>query len=319
MSQRAPMRCADAEPYLSPFVDDELAEPLREQVATHLATCAACTRKVARYRETKRLLGSLPSTAPAPDLFDRIIAAIPERYPEPAARESLNGEAHDFSLRRKLSALDQPSFDEARLTLFSNRRTLVTRLLPLVAALLLITLGSLTFARLSFMFGRPVATTSTPVVGGAAEATQEKVAKLHTLLGFTPVVPKYFPQDAALLDASAGSSNLGAYLDVTWGLPNLAFQVHMRETQGGAVPGYILAPANPDLSWQLIGDQPWRPMVRSGVENNTAIGQINSGLSIAMDMNVSSSADQYQSALRVLRQLSLDRIGVSANSNHVYE
>jgi hypothetical protein len=305
MSQRVPMRCADAEPYLSPFVDDELAKPLREHVAAHLATCAACTHKVEHYRETKRLLGSLPRTMPSPDVFDRIIAAIPERYPEPAAREPLSGEVRHFSLRRKLSALEQPAFDDARVTPFSGRRTLVTRLLPLVAALLLITLGLLTFARFTFMFGHPVASTSTPVVGQAYEATLEKASHLKTQLGFTPVVPQYFPQEAALLDASAGSSNLGAYLDVTWGFANLGFQVHMREALGGAVPGYTLAAADPDLSWQLIGYQPWRPLVRNGAEHTTAVGQIGSNRSIAMDVNVTHSDQSYESAMAVLRQLTL--------------
>jgi hypothetical protein len=299
------MRCADAEPYLSPFVDDELAEPLREQVAAHVAACAACARKVERYRETKRLLGSLPRTMPSPDVFDRIIAAIPERYPEPAARESLSGEVRDFSLRRKLSALEQPAFDDARARPFSSRRTLVTRLLPLVAALLLITIGLLTFGRFSSMFGHPVASMSTPVVGQAYEATQEKVAHLKTQLGFTPVVPQYFPQSAALLDANVNTSNLVPYLDMTWGFANPGYQVHMREALGSAVPGYTLAPADPDLSWQLIGHQPWRPLLNVGAKHTTAVGQTSSDVSIAMEVNVSRSDQTYESAMAVLRQLTL--------------
>lgn len=305
MSQHPPMRCADVAPYLSPFVDGELAAPLRDAVAAHIAGCAACARKVERYRETKRLLGSLPRTTPSPEVFDRIIAAIPERYPEPAARESLGGEARDFSLRRKLSALEQPSFDDERVVTLPSRRTVVTRILPVVAALLLVTLGLLTFGRFS-MFGQSPAHTSTPVVGQAYETTQARVAKLRGQLGFTPVLPQTYPPEATLLDASVGSTGLGSYLDTTWGFGNAGYKVHMREAVGNGVwPGYAPGQTDPDLSWQLIGFQPWRPLVLQGATHTTAVGQNRGVLSIAMDVDVNQSSSRFQDALKVLRQLSL--------------
>ena len=38
MSDNETLDCAAVTPYLSPFADGELAEPLRSQVAAHIAT-----------------------------------------------------------------------------------------------------------------------------------------------------------------------------------------------------------------------------------------------------------------------------------------
>jgi anti-sigma factor RsiW len=312
MSQRGPMRCADAASYLSAFVDGELTEPLREQIAAHVAGCAACARKVARYRQTKQLLGTLPRTAPSPEVFDRILSALPERYPEAAARESLGGVPRDSSLRRRLAALEQPALDDERITPFPARASWARRALPVVAAVLLISMTLLAFSHFSSAFNRPVTRVPTPTAAPVYAATQAEVEGLRRQLAFDPVLPQYLPEEAQLVRATVGQGGAGAYLDVTWNFPAAAFKVHVRESPGAQDwPGYSPAPPDPDLSWQLSGSQPWLPLLRAEGARTTAIGQSrvtqnHVNMSIAMDVDVDrNNLRSYGQARAMLRKLSL--------------
>ena len=49
ISAGAPMSCAEVRPYLSAYVDGELAEPLRAQVARHISGCAECAAAAAGW------------------------------------------------------------------------------------------------------------------------------------------------------------------------------------------------------------------------------------------------------------------------------
>ena len=42
--------CESVAPYLSPFADGELAEPLHADVASHLSVCDVCAAQVERIR-----------------------------------------------------------------------------------------------------------------------------------------------------------------------------------------------------------------------------------------------------------------------------
>ncbi len=81
------MRCAEAQPYLSAYADGELAEPLRAVVAAHVAGCAACRAEVERSRAVDRLLASLPATAPSPEVYARVQAAVARRGLDTVVRE----------------------------------------------------------------------------------------------------------------------------------------------------------------------------------------------------------------------------------------
>src|SRR5690349_23100121 len=84
-----PVRCRDASRYLSPYADGELAEPLRERVAEHVAGCVSCRRELHRLQSASRLVATLPRSAPSPEVLDRVLAATGHGAGEPVVRESL--------------------------------------------------------------------------------------------------------------------------------------------------------------------------------------------------------------------------------------
>ena len=66
------MTCEKAEEFLSAYLDDMLAPPLREEVRTHVETCAHCSELAADYRRFDLLLAAAPRVAPPAKLHDRI-------------------------------------------------------------------------------------------------------------------------------------------------------------------------------------------------------------------------------------------------------
>src|SRR5690242_14712097 len=66
------MTCEKAEEFLSAYLDDMLAPPLREEVRAHVETCAHCSELAADYRRFDLLLAAAPRVAPPAELHDRI-------------------------------------------------------------------------------------------------------------------------------------------------------------------------------------------------------------------------------------------------------
>lgn len=62
--------------WLCAYVDGELTGPQASRVHSHLATCAACSSEVAAQLDARRIVAAAP-VEPAPDLADRILAAVP--------------------------------------------------------------------------------------------------------------------------------------------------------------------------------------------------------------------------------------------------
>ncbi|GHG44698.1 hypothetical protein GCM10011331_03490 [Flavimobilis marinus] len=62
--------------WLCAYVDGELTGPQASRVHSHLATCAACSAEVAAQLDARQIVAAAP-VEPAPDLADRILAAVP--------------------------------------------------------------------------------------------------------------------------------------------------------------------------------------------------------------------------------------------------
>ncbi len=62
--------------WLCAYVDGELTGPQASRVHSHLATCAACSAEVAAQLDARRMVAAA-AVEPAPDLADRILAAVP--------------------------------------------------------------------------------------------------------------------------------------------------------------------------------------------------------------------------------------------------
>lgn len=318
MSAETPMRCATAGPYLSAYVDGELAEPLRTQVERHIAACGACAAKVARYAAIDQKLGQLPPSAPKPGTLDAILAAVEERRPEPATRERLREGITLRDVRRRLSTLDFPAHDAEPPIPQARRRTLVLAgALPAIAAALIITVTLVAFIQMSGNRGYYVsgAPTPTPAPGRVTlERTQASVAAYRSQLSFDPVLPRFLPDGATLARIAVGPASAGATgrsLDIVWTLSGDVRQMRLRETPGNAgVPEYSPGGLDLALSWQ-IGDYPWRPLVPDArtEEPRIAVGQQRARVSIALEVPVPPGANGTVDAQGILRitALSMDR------------
>src|SRR5271166_1341536 len=84
------LRCREARPYLSAYVDRELDYALQNQIKFHLDSCATCSREVARYQALDGMLASLPAPGPSPEVLDRLLSAGYRANRERAVRESLS-------------------------------------------------------------------------------------------------------------------------------------------------------------------------------------------------------------------------------------
>lgn len=326
MSATPPMRCGDITPYLSAFLDDELAEPLRDAVETHVGACADCQGKLDRLARVDLLLAALPESRPAPDVLDRVLAAAQQRHPGPVVRESLRQH------KRRLTSRGQPSFlraDNATLpprpTLppTSRRSVVLTAVLPALAAMLILSMTLVVFHRLPSRDANSQVTkgesTSVPP-GTAVQQAQRAVERYAAQLAFTPALPTYLPPSSQRPVVTVGPANAGVsshVLDVVWRWSCSTCEVsevHLREAPYplGVRNDWAVAPAQPLLSWQVPGAGPWRPGTLQAPSElgRWAVGQDRAGFSITLDVAGKSSgtngpSDAEANALRLI-SLSMD-------------
>ncbi|HWT04033.1 MAG TPA: zf-HC2 domain-containing protein [Pyrinomonadaceae bacterium] len=70
------MSCQETQQTLSLYVDDELAQPMREACDEHLGECPLCRAELARMRAVSRALGALSRPVPPADLASSISDAL---------------------------------------------------------------------------------------------------------------------------------------------------------------------------------------------------------------------------------------------------
>jgi hypothetical protein len=268
----ASMSCAEVRPYLSAYVDGELAEPLRSQVARHLVGCAECAARAEGYRATDALMASLPATTPAPEVFHAVMAAAREQNAEPVERETLASPLAGLAARRLGVVRPAPRQRGVPVALpGARRKSWVAAVAPAVAAVLLVSLAALAFRGL-VMAPRtgPAATPTT--VGTILERTQAQVEAVGRTvhLPFTPVQPTYAPNGASGVDVSLGYANDGKtviYLDITWTVTSSANlqAIRIREIRGGYdYQGYTSDTSDGALNWKLIPERAWEPLKSDG-------------------------------------------------------
>src|SRR5579862_7356511 len=237
--------CADVAPYLSAYVDNELAAPLRAMVAAHVASCQTCARKAQRYQEIHRQVASLSTTAPSPEVFERIQEAIAHRGPSPVVRESL-GSARQSSaaalvrlLSPKVVYPQAPEHsgaetDEPAPALPAPSRTLPQRwapyargAAPALVALLLIALTATLFSGLAHGGNRttPTGHKTHPSyrVPDVLRQTENALRAVAAQLTFTPLAPGYLPAGAQLSTVHVlppAPTERARYLEITWTFPS---------------------------------------------------------------------------------------------------
>jgi len=76
---------ARLERQLSAFLDNELTADDAQEVRAHLETCVACREELQRLEHVKRLLGSLPERAPAPQVWEELRGRLDAQAPRESA------------------------------------------------------------------------------------------------------------------------------------------------------------------------------------------------------------------------------------------
>lgn len=299
MSARARMRCHDAAPYLSALLDSELTEPTRGVVATHVAGCTACRHRLDRLARIDRLVASLPESAPAPDLLDRVLATAQQRHPGPVLRESMRHRNRRRAVRvpTVFSLPDDLGVPRAQPAVHRPRPLWVTAALPTLAALLILSMTLVVFHRLPSHASTTSSarTLATPVaLGTAIEQTHRAVEQYAAQLPFTPALPTYLPPNAQPPAVTVGPANVGfgsRVLDVVWKwscATCTVSEVHLREAPLPleARNDWAIAPAEPGLSWQIPGANAWRPgTLQDRVDlGRWAVGQDRTNYSITLDV-----------------------------------
>jgi hypothetical protein len=84
-------KCKDIEKLLPLYPNDLRSPDEEEMVRRHLASCSACTEKLATLEKTKRLVSDLGGVAPPPWLRQKIMAAVREK----ATKKSVWGKWFD--------------------------------------------------------------------------------------------------------------------------------------------------------------------------------------------------------------------------------
>jgi len=293
------MRCADARPYLSAYADGELAEPLRALVGQHIADCAECRAAVQRAQAVDRLLASLPRTAPSPEVYERVQAAVARHGLDPVVREPLapsrwaqeigmSARAVKRLLTPRVVYPQEPEHedDEVRpaggVMVFQRRAPWVVGALPAVAALLLIALALTLFSGLGFGHNTSVVdVTATPATQVGAGLRQAEIAlqRQGANISFTPVMPTYLPSSAQLNKLTADKAT--DTLLIVWTVPVASGvrELTLREApmgQGFAAigcQGAAAAFAGEWLQWGLPGANIWTALTCGGVSNAPTVGQ----------------------------------------------
>jgi Putative zinc-finger len=315
------MRCYEARPYLSAYVDGEVDAALAERIYEHLAACADCREKVAMYTAVDALIGQLPAPGPSPEVLDHVLAATSSLNKERAVRQSLHRPEKPLA-PRSLPAFILADTNLAAPVRFrevvsqSRRGRVLARALPALAALLIITLTLVSF------HGRPRQTATvvrpTPDRSPASEVqlTNQKVdaisAKLAGL-GFVPVLPSTLPPGATFYSVSVSPTDTGQkYLDVVWTFGTLFSNLHLREMGVPLVErtDYKVQQPNALQTWQIPGAPQWQTMVDAGDTGRLVVGEDRVHFSITLDIGLRGGglypiSPQAPSALTDLRLTSL--------------
>jgi hypothetical protein len=316
------MRCYEARPYLSAYVDGEVDAGLAERIYEHLAACADCRKTVARYTAVDELVGQLPAPGPSPELLDHVLAATSSLNKERAVRESLRRP------EKPLAPRSLPAFILADTNLAapvrlrnvvsqSRRGRVLARALPAMAALLIITLTLVSF------HGRPGQTTTdvhppTPYRSPASEVqlTDQKVDEISGKLaglGFAPQLPTTLPEGATFQSVSVSATDKGQkYLDVVWTFGTQFTDMHLREMGVPLVErtDYVVQTPNASQTWQIPGAPQWQNMVDAGDTGRLVVGEDRVKFSITLDIGLRGgglflTSRQAPSALTDLRLTSL--------------
>ncbi|HEX2349279.1 MAG TPA: zf-HC2 domain-containing protein [Ktedonobacterales bacterium] len=333
MSENDLLDCADIAPYLSPFADGELAEPLRSQVAAHIAICDACSARLDRIRDVDRLIGSLPHTAPSAGVFERTLAAAARHTsadPRAVTRERL-GAGRGPELRRRLrevlapnqtdrDAPDIPASERPTSTGRRKRPPWVAAAIPAAAALLLVALAATLFNRFPSFPRQGAPSLATPNPATPLQQTTSAINALAGQLAFPPVSPSYLPAGASAPRSGVGPveqvQKNSRYLDVTWTFQSGPVStLHLRELPNGlAFDGYTAgnsAAAGPQpqtrLQWGLPLTPGWLPLTPAACASCLAVGETRANMQLALDARPrgGASADAVAVWLRMV-SLSLD-------------
>lgn len=309
------MRCHQVVQYLSALADGELAEPLRSRVALHVAECADCTARLADFRQIDTLLAGMPATRPSPRVFENIQLAIQAEADPQAVREPLSHARRTDVLRRRLAAVRAPARAPAPLPAQRSgpRARVLAGALPALAAVLLIGLALFGFERVRQPTVPRNVLEATPVASLAAlQQANEQVVSVRKQLSFVPALPSYLPAGAQIgavttTPMHASGAVAGTYLDVTWTYTTgTVCRVHLREAPTAlGWQGYAQAGTDAALSWQLPNSQPWRPLNVLSGSSQPAVGQMRTSFSIALDVRPCPGPDDTQSAIAILRLISL--------------
>jgi hypothetical protein len=315
------MRCFEARPYLSAYVDGEVDAGLAERIYEHMAACSDCRRTVARYQAVDALIGQIPATGPSPEVLDRVLSVTSSVNKERAVRESLRRP------EKPLAPRSLPAFILADTNLAapvrmshavvqSRRGLVLARALPAVAALLIITLTLVSF------HGRPgqsrsiVQPTPNPNPATEVQLTNRQVFENSALsgLGFVPLLPTTLPEGATFHGVSVSSTDAGQkYLDVSWSLGTRFTDMHLREMGVPLVErtDYKVQQPNSYQTWQIPGFPQWQNMVDAGDTGRLVVGEDRVQFSITLDIGVRGGAlylvsdSNVQNALAFLRVTSL--------------
>jgi anti-sigma factor RsiW len=316
MSAETTMRCEDVAPYLSAFADGELPEPLRSEVAEHVATCDACSATLASYDEIDELLADLPRSVPQPEALDQILLAVAAEDEDIERRRAIRSTWALSSIRNRLTELDMPAAERSspRMLRPTRRSRWVSVALPAIAALMLVSVTLATFRMLPGhdQISPPTnQATPTPAPGNVTlQDTQRLVNAIKAQLPFKPVLPTYVPDGAILDDVSLGppDSEIGDHaLDVTWNIISPAAKIHLHEAPiSVGLPDYAAMPTTSKAEWQ-IGNAPWQAMrlLETSKSKYLAVAQTRAGVAIALDVSVEASSPQAAAGQTILRLMSL--------------
>ncbi|MGO8946455.1 MAG: anti-sigma factor family protein [Ktedonobacterales bacterium] len=316
------MRCHEARPYLSAYVDGDLDSALRERVQKHLASCAACRQAVARYQALDAALGRLPAPGPSPEVLDRVLAATNSVNRERAVRQSLRRP------EKPLAPRSLPAFILADTNLAAPLRVarksgqlrhsgVMAWALPSLAALLVVVLAFVSF------HGRPgqmVNPTPNVDIQSQVNLADRKVEGYYEAvkLPFLPLMPTTLPTGARFKSATVTSASGTKYLDVVWSLGAPFSDLHLREMPVplNEMPGYSVSQPYTDLTWQVPNFPQWQAMSDSTSQSDVVVGQDMSlvyppHFSVILDVGLPSgevlnqSSPEFSGALADLRLTSL--------------
>ncbi len=325
-----PLDCGAIAPYLAPFADGEVAEPLRTQVAAHIEGCERCAQRLERIRDIDLLLHRLPQTTPSAGVFERTLAAARRSASDPRAvtREALPG-MNGARLRRHLREViardvaGEPDAASAATgyapaapagSLAARRKSWIAAAIPAIAALLLISLALTLFTRLPTGPSHGTSSHQPPSASDPLRQTRAAVGAVASQLAFTPVTPGYLPDGASAATVSVGPEQVDAisrYLDITWTFSSGPAQsMHLRETPTGlGFYGYSALAVSPTvpLAWSLPATTGWQALGVSACAACLAVGEAQGNIRLALDAQPRSGASVAASAawLRLV-SLSLD-------------